>query len=446
MKKNFVLKSIAVLAMLLLPLPMLFVFDVSAFEGFSFWRYLIYYSACLIICPAGYFLMSAKKAQHKPKLIFLFNMIIGVVAIALVVLTVLGSALVHSVMGENEFDAFTLCFGLIPSVLLWYHLGMRIKKYNFDEIYSFPWLGIYLVETVLCYIFCCVMEADRAYLGASKTKIAVLLVIMGLITVILVNQTNIQTQIDQRRNTNLIVPKGLRLYNAKLIGIVGAIIIAALFLKDYIAAGLTWIVTMTLNIIDALIFNIRFQQTDPIYGEDTQIPEGNLFSTERGGKDFLIYILVIVSVILVIVFRKKIISFFKSIAARFFGKFSAEEVDVYEDDYYTDSYEKIDIRQERIIRTSKKDCLKMYRKEKDKTKKFRLGYRLYLMWMAERSSDDLANMTVEQQAQQSEKLYHGENDTLQFAESYSEIRYNDKNASDKDFEEADKLIDELYYL
>ena len=446
MKKNFVLKSIAVLAMLLLPLPMLFVFDVSAFEGFSFWRYLIYYSACLIICPAGYFLMSAKKAQHKPKLIFLFNMIIGVVAIALVVLTVLGSALVHSVMGENEFDAFTLCFGLIPSVLLWYHLGMRIKKYNFDEIYSFPWLGIYLVETVLCYIFCCVMEADRAYLGASKTKIAVLLVIMGLITVILVNQTNIQTQIDQRRNTNLIVPKGLRLYNAKLIGIVGAIIIAALFLKDYIAAGLTWIVTMTLKIIDAIIFNIRFQQTDPIYGEDTQIPEGNLFSTERGGKDFLIYILVIVSVILVIVFRKKIISFFKSIAARFFGKFSAEEVDVYEDDYYTDSYEKIDIRQERITKTTKKDCLKMYRKEKDKTKKFRLGYRLYLMWLAERSSDDLANMTVEQQAQQSEKLYHGENDTLQFAESYSEIRYNDKNASDKDFEEADKLIDELYYL
>lgn len=444
MKKNFVLKCIAVLSMLLLPLPLLFVFDVSAFRGFDILRYLIYYSACIVICPVGYFLLSARKAQHKPKLIFLFNMIIGVVAIALVVLTGLGSALVHSVMGENEFDAFTLCFGLIPSVLLWYHLGMRIKKYNFDEIYSFPWLGIYLVETVLCYIFCCVMEADRAYLGASKTKIAVLLVIMGLITVILVNQTNIQTQIDQRRNTNLIVPKGLRLYNAKLIGIVGAIIIAALFLKDYIAAGLTWIVTMTLKIIDALIFNIRFQQTDPIYGEDTQIPEGNLFSTERGGKDFLIYILVIVSVILVIVFRKKIISFFKSIVARFFGKFSAEDTDVYEADNYTDSYEKLDIRQERITKTTKKDCLKMYRKEQDKTKKFRLGYRLYLMWLSERGSDNLGNMTVEQQAEKSKKIYHGENDTLQLANRYSEIRYNDKNASDKDFEVADSFINELY--
>lgn len=444
MKKNFVLKCIAVLAMFLLPLPLLFVFDVSAFRGFDILRYLIYYSACIVICPVGYFLLSARKAQHKPKLIFLFNMIIGVVAIALVVLTVLGSALVHSVMGENEFDAFTLCFGLIPAVLLWYHLGMRIRKYNFDEVFSFPWLGIYLVETVLCYIFCCVMEADRAYLGASKTKIAVLLVIMGLITVILVNQTNIQTQIDQRRNTNLIVPKGLRLYNAKLIGIVGAIIIAALFLKDYIAAGLTWIVTMTLKIIDALIFNIRFQQTDPIYGEDTQIPEGNLFSTERGGKDFLIYILVIVSVILVIVFRKKIISFFKSIVARFFGKFSAEDTDVYEADNYTDSYEKLDIKQERITKTTKKDCLKMYRKEQDKTKKFRLGYRLYLMWLSERSSDNLGNMTVEQQAEKSRKIYHGENDTLQLANRYSEIRYNDKNASDKDFEMADSFINELY--
>ena len=444
MKKNFVLKCIAVLAMLLLPLPLLFVFDVSAFKAFSFWRYLIYYSFCLIVCPVGYFLLSARKAQHKPKLIFLFNMLIGAAAISFAVLTALFSALVHSAMGENEFDAFTLCVGLIPSVLLWYHLGMRIRKYNFDEVFSFPWLGIYLVETVLCYVFCCVMEADRAYLGASKTKIAVLLVVMGLITVILVNQTNIQTQIDQRRNTNLIVPKGLRLYNAKLISIVGFVILAALLLKDYIAAGLTWMVTMTLKIIDALIFNIEFQQTDPIYGEDTQIPEGNLFSTERGGKDFLIYILIIVLVILAIVFRKKIISFFKSIASRFFGKFSAADTDVCEADCYTDSYEKLDIRQERITKTTKKDCLKMYRKEQDKTKKFRLGYRLYLMWLAERSSDNLGNMTVEQQAEKSEKIYHGENDTLQLAKSYSEIRYNDKNASEKDFEVADRLIDELY--
>lgn len=444
MKKNFVLKCIAVLAMLLLPLPLLFVFDVIAFEGFSILRYLIYYSACIVICPAGYLLMSARKAQHKPKLIFLLNMLIGAAAVAFAVLTALFSALVHSAMGENEFDAFTLCAGLIPAVLLWYHLGMRIRKYNFDEVFPFSWLGLYLVETVLCYVFCCVMEADRAYLGASKTKIAVLLVVMGLITVILVNQTNIQTQIDQRRNTNLIVPKGLRLYNAKLIGIVGFIILAALLLKDYIAAGLTWMVTMTLKIIDFLIFNIEFQQTDPIYGEDTQIPEGDLFSTERGGKDFLIYILIIALVILVIVFRKKIISFFKSIASRFFGKFSAEDTDVYEADSYTDSYEKLDIRQERITKTTKKDCLKMYRKEQDKTKKFRLGYRLYLMWLSERSNDDLGNMTVEQQAEKSEKIYHGENDTLQLAKRYSEIRYNDKNASDKDFEVADRLIDELY--
>ena len=66
------------------------------------------------------------------------------------------------------------------------------------------------------------------------------------------------------------------------------------------------------------------------------------------------------------------------------------------------------------------------------------------MWLSERSSDNLGNMTVEQQAEKSEKIYHGENDTLQLANRYSEIRYNDKNASDKDFEVADRLIDELY--
>ena len=54
---------------------------------------------------------------------------------------------------------------------------------------------------------------------------------MALLTVLLINQSNIRSEIDRRRNTNLIVPKGLRLYNAKLIAIVGAANAAALMLR-----------------------------------------------------------------------------------------------------------------------------------------------------------------------------------------------------------------------
>lgn len=444
MKKNFPMKCVAAFAMLMLPLPMMFVFEVSAFGGFILWHYLIYYAVAGAVAAAGYMAMSVKRSQHKAKTIFLSNILIAAVGAVLTILVPIVSTAVNNTLGEHTFNVFNFSIALMPSVVVWYLLGLSLRKNSFDEVYTPVWLGIYLVETFMCYIFCCAMSEDKAYLNDSKTKIVVLLIVMALLTVLLINQTNIQSQIDRRRNTNLIVPKGLKLYNAKLISIVGAVILVALLLKDYVAAGLKWLVQMTLKIIDTLIFNIRFQQTDSLTPEDTQLPDSDIFSTEQGNKDFLIYILVIVVVVLIIVFRKKIIGFFKKIAKRFFGKFSVDDSAVNEYVDYTDSYETLDIKQEKIVRETKKDCLKKYRKTKDKTEKFRLGYRLYIMWLAERSTDNISAMTVEQQRNVSDKLYHGTANINELSGSYNRVRYDDENPNDNDMTSAEHLIDELY--
>lgn len=444
MKKNFPMKCVAAFAMLMLPLPMMFVFEVSTFGGFILWHYLIYYAVACVVTAAGYMAMSVKRSQHKAKTIFLSNIMIAAIGTVLTILVPIVSTAVNNTLGEHTFNVFNFSIALMPSVVVWYLLGLSLRKNSFDEVYTPVWLGIYLVETFMCYIFCCAMSEDKAYLNDSKTKIAVLLIVMALLTVLLINQTNIQSQIDRRRNTNLIVPKGLKLYNAKLISIVGAVILVALLLKDYVAAGLKWLVQMTLKIIDTLIFNIRFQQTDSLTPEDTQLPDSDIFSTEQGNKDFLIYILVIVVVVLIIVFRKKIIGFFKKIAKRFFGKFSVDDSAVNEYVDYTDSYETLDIKQEKIVRETKKDCLKKYRKTKDKTEKFRLGYRLYIMWLAERSTDNISAMTVEQQRNVSDKLYHGTANINELSGSYNRVRYDDENPNDNDMTSAEHLIDELY--
>ena len=444
MKKNFPMKCVAAFAMLMLPLPMMFVFEVSTFGGFILWHYLIYYAVAGVVTAAGYMAMSVKRSQHKAKTIFLSNIMIAAIGTVLTILVPIVSTAVNNTLGEYTFNVFNFSIALMPSVVVWYLLGLSLRKNSFDEVYTPVWLGIYLVETFMCYIFCCAMSEDKAYLNDSKTKIVVLLIVMALLTVLLINQTNIQSQIDRRRNTNLIVPKGLKLYNAKLISIVGAVILVALLLKDYVAAGLKWLVQMTLKIIDTLIFNIRFQQTDSLTTEDTQLPDSDIFSTEQGNKDFLIYILVIVVVVLIIVFRKKIIGFFKKIAKRFFGKFSVDDSAVNEYVDYTDSYETLDIKQEKIVRETKKDCLKKYRKTKDKTEKFRLGYRLYIMWLAERSTDNISAMTVEQQRNVSDKLYHGTANINELSGSYNRVRYDDENPNDNDMTSAEHLIDELY--
>lgn len=444
MKKDFLMKCVAALAMLLVPLPLMFVFEVTAFKGFMLWHYPIYYAVAAISAASGYFLMCLRRSRHTPKTIFLVNMLIALTATALVVLVAVVSSQINNVLGDNGFNVFYFCVALMPSVIVWYLLGMSLKKNRFDDIFTPIWLGIYLVETFICYIFCCVMSADMEYLGASEHRISVLLVVMALLTVLLINQSNIRSEIDRRRNTNLIVPKGLRLYNAKLIAIVGAVILAALMLKDYVAAGLTWLVKMTVKIIDTLLFNIRFLQTEQMTPEDTQLPDSDILSAEGGSRDFLLYILVVVIVVLVIVFRKKILSLMRKIAGRIFGKYSVDDTvqEVYDD--YTDSYEELDIRQERIVNETDKDCLKRYRKAKDNNEKFRLGYRLYAMWLSKRSTEDISTKTVEQHRIISEKLYHGTNNIGAFSDSYSKIRYDDEHATADDILLSDSLINELY--
>lgn len=444
MKKDFLMKCVAALAMLLVPLPLMFVFEVTAFKSFMLWHYPIYYAVAAISAASGYFLMCLRRSRHTPKTIFLVNTLIALTATVLVVLVAVVSSQINNVLGENGFNVFYFCVALMPSVIVWYLLGMSLKKNRFDDIFTPIWLGIYLVETFICYIFCCVMSADMEYLGASEHRISVLLVVMALLMVLLINQSNIRSEIDRRRNTNLIVPKGLRLYNAKLIAIVGAVILAALMLKDYVAAGLTWLVKMTVKIIDTLLFNIRFLQTEQMTPEDTQLPDSDILSAEGGSRDFLLYILVVVIVVLVIVFRKKILSLMRKIAGRIFGKYSVDDTvqEVYDD--YTDCYEELDIRQERIVNETDKDCLKRYRKAKDNNEKFRLGYRLYAMWLSKRSTEDISTKTVEQHRIISEKLYHGTNNIRAFSDSYSKIRYDDEPATADDILLSDSLINELY--
>lgn len=444
MKKDFLMKCVAALAMLLVPLPLMFVFEVTAFKGFMLWHYPIYYAVAAIAAASGYFLMCLRLSRHSPKAIFLVNMLMAITATVLVVLVAVVSSQINNVLCENGFNVFYFCVALMPSVIVWYLLGMSLKKNRFDDIFTPVWLGIYLVETFICYIFCCVMSADMEYLGASEHRISVLLVVMALLTVLLINQSNIRSEIDRRRNTNLIVPRGLRLYNAKLIAIVGAVILAALMLKDYVAAGLTWLVKMTVKIIDTLLFNIRFLQTEQMTPEDTQLPDSDILSAKGESRDFLLYILVVVIVVLVIVFRKKILSLMRKIAGRIFGKYSVDDTvqEVYDD--YTDSYEELDIRQERIVIETDKDCLKRYRKAKDNNEKFRLGYRLYAMWLSKRSTEDISTKTVEQHRNISEKLYHGTNNIGAFSDSYSKIRYDDEPATNDDIHLSDSLINELY--
>lgn len=128
MKKNFPMKCVAALAMLLLPLPMLFVFEVSAFGGFTLWHYLLYYAGAGITAGTAYFLMSLKLSLHRPKAIFAVNAMTVFIGIIFTAAVPVASTAVNNTLDENGFIVFSLCLGLMPSVIVWYLLGMSLRK------------------------------------------------------------------------------------------------------------------------------------------------------------------------------------------------------------------------------------------------------------------------------------------------------------------------------
>lgn len=440
--KNHLLKICATISMLIIPLPMMLMFDSAAFKEQNILRYLFYFLTAIPSVTAGYLLQKVRAMQTKPKKIFLMSL---TMIITLVIMFIITCITVNSINESTEysFNGTYVIFALLPAISLWFLLGIKLNRKSFSDVYTPLWLCIFMVETFLCYIFAFFLKEDHPLMTDAQSAMAYLVIIMALIVALLINQSNIETQINQRKNTNLIVPKGLKAYNAKLIIIVGAVILFTMLFRKIIADILWWLIQNTLRLIDSILQLIKMETSAPITPDGTT-PDSPLLGIQEGGADFTIYIVFIIALVLAIIFRKKIFTFLKGIAMKIYNKFSAKETESFADENYVDYYEPI-IQQSQIIKyETDADCLKRYKKEKDNTEKYRLGYRLYMMWLAKRNKGMTEKLTVEQQKSISKTTYHGNADIEKISDCYTEIRYNDCKADNDRLSVMDDLIKELY--
>jgi hypothetical protein len=440
--KNNLLRGVSATGMLLLPLPLILMLDCAAFEHFDFLRYVFYFLTAIPAILSGYILQKIKNAQNEPKKILLVNIIKLITLIIMFTVLVICTDKICTASNYSFFSTY-INFAMMPSIGLWFLLGMKLNKKSFSDIFTPLWLCIFLIETFLCHLFCFFLKADHPMMTLAQSVMTYLVIIMALIVALLINQSNIETQINQRKNTNLIVPKGLKSYNAGLITIVGGIILFAMLFKDFFAGIIWWFVKFTITLIDTILQLIKLETSDPIT-PDGLLPDSPGIGIQQNGFDISIYIFAIVTIILIIVFRKKIFSFFRDLISRLIGRFSQNEEENTENENYTDYYEVINNYEKNENPETSSDCLKRYKKEKDDTEKYRLGYRLYMMWLAKRNKGMNSTLTVEQQKFIAERTYHGDSDIKEIAESYTEIRYNDKKADSDSIVQMEELIKELY--
>ncbi len=446
--RNNVLKICAAAAMLLIPLPLLSLCDTISSELFRPLRYLTCYAACWLPTAAGFLTEKLKRSRTEPKKLFRARLLSVLCAAAFAVLTLVVLNIADGFTEEKLFN-FGSCASLVAAVLMWYIVGMKLNERSFSDVFTFPWLAAYLTESFFCYIFAAFQQSMindfydgfSAALSSCCTLIAVQIIVMSMLTVLLINQSNIDAQIDRRKNVNLIVPRGLKAHNARLIITVCAVILILMLFKDAIAGFLAWIATTTAKIADMLLMNIR-RQTAPMMEGSGEIRPGMMPGNSSGEHDIALYLALIAVVVLVIVFRKKIVVLFKFVANKVFGRLSKPNEAENDTEDYTDRYEVIYRRREKAENVSPSELLKRYKKEHDPVKKYRTGYRLYLMWLGKRSRKMSPSFTVEQQEKEADGLYFGECDIHKISDCYSDIRYDDSRSTEEN--EMNRLINELY--
>ena len=145
------------------------------------------------------------------------------------------------------------------------------------------------------------------------------------------------------------------------------------------------------------------------------------------------------ALIAVIRFRKQILNFFKDLLAPLFRESKREFSQPFADEI-TDTISKSD--SERSRRRSEQQLLRRFRKESDPRKKFRMGYKLFMLRLSRSAFPLLPCDTTSVHAQKGTCAFQ-RGDIDEMVKVYNEVRYGGRIPAPDQLEAQQKLIEEI---
>lgn len=432
-RELFPLKLLSAFGMLMVIFPLIFTGTVIVYEQISIEQIAFVYGLCLGGALIGYTVAGIRhghkwKSKAAQTAFSVFTRLLGIAAavIPFAVMCLLNQKTVMS-------------FIVAVSCVFGYFTGYKFFCKSFSDIFTMPWLGGYAVEFIACFLIY-TMYSPEELAEAGKSVMIYSMLIEVLIAAILINQTNISVHTNRRKGTNALIPKGLRAYNMGMIALVAVLFGAFYTFRNQIGYVLyqlyrliMWLVFRFMSIFSAEPVDLSFN-VDEIAGEASQIREGN---------DLVTFILKIVFIAgcaaAVIIFRKKLLAVLKSFADIFRRK---DNLTDNKDSAFTDYYEKIVYeKKNKREKNTLKAAIRAYKREQNPEKKYRLGYRSFMLWMKMNhippSRSDTANTHFDKS-----KGAFADSDTLsEIVNLYNSIRYNSSDVTAENLAEMDKLIE-----
>lgn len=330
-----------------------------------------------------------------------------------------------------EKQSLSVMFAPAASIL-WCWFGFRFG--SGQTLMPVSMVGIYCVEAAFMYPITDSLEEKGNW---GRVTILVITAVMIVCGVLFFNRRQLNNLSNMGKNRNRPITKATLRFNTKTALAFSGIILFMFFFAGF---GARWLWEGAKAVIRFILYllagNPLETGEDDSYG-DLAIPEETPVRIDTSA---FWTALVIVSVILVIVLlHKPIMEFIREFIEDFKKRFGKAVVSS-EEAHYVDTY--LNTETQPYRRNTFKRAVKAFKREKELTKKYRLGYKAFMAAIDEKSESSNPSDTAKVHLEKGRKITDfGELENV--VERYCEIRYGGRKAAEGDCELMETFLNYL---
>ncbi|MCM1335106.1 MAG: hypothetical protein NC084_12315 [Bacteroides sp.] len=413
------LKTLAVVAFGLISFPIVLTGDAHSFGNVSPLRLLVYYAGYTVVFTLGFLFGKATK-RHKRLLIPARLLGAGTFFLALLLLPFT--------------DGVTAIFTVGAGAVFWYFLGERASRRHYADFYPLLAFGISIFATVASY-FVFSVSAPEELLPSVRGAVVVSFMVELILAALLINQSGIYDKASRRRETKATLPRGLSGYNAALVLVVTG---AGLFLYLF-TDKIVWLLREAVRLVVTFILYLLKMAASPM--ETVPGEEGDLSGllTYNEPDELWSVLAPLIALVLLIVFRKQIWAWLKSVGRAIRRFFERDRIKEEEPLGFIDLFETIPSPKKKRESLTDAQLARSYRSENDPIKKYRLGYRLLLRRMNAANARLAPSDTAAEQREKGRKIYGEGLDPV--VGGYNKIRYHDETADETETAALETILE-----
>ncbi len=336
----------------------------------------------------------------------------------------------------TEINTDSLAVFLMPiAVCLWYWFGYKVGAGQDPVPYTI--LGVYCVEAAILFPLCGNFEGEL-YHHEGRNVILIVSAVVTVLGTLIVNSRQLNKLSMRGKGDSNVLSSATKRFNTKTTLIFAGILLFFFFFAscgaELLWAGSKAVVRFFLYLISLLPIRKNGYEFKP---DDWEISAANPGSEEDNlvGQIIVAAILLALFLLLLKPLIKGIKGLYLKIKAKLGKQVEAEEIP-----QYTDIYQESDRRE--FEKSSFKKAIRAFKREKDLTEKYRLGYKAFMIFIGEKTEQASPADTTRVHLQKGRKITNSP--YLEAAvETYCKVRYDDYIAASEDIITIGNLLKSL---